>query len=72
MMILKLGLRPGIETKGLKFDHVLVLDGAWEKVGKNEDTDASRRLYYVAMSRAKQTLTLMQMPALNPFLMLQY
>ena len=55
-------------AKGLEFDHVLVLDGAWEKVGKNEDTDASRRLYYVAMSRAKQTLTLMQMPALNPFL----
>lgn len=55
-------------AKGLEFDHVLVLDGAWEKVGKNEDTDASRRLYYVAMSRARQTLTLMQMPALNPFL----
>ena len=55
-------------AKGLEFDHVLVLDGAWEKVGKNEDKDASRRLYYVAMSRAKQTLTLMQMPALNPFL----
>ena len=55
-------------AKGLEFDHVLVLDGAWEKVGKNEDKDASRRLYYVAMSRARQTLTLMQMPALNPFL----
>ena len=55
-------------AKGLEFDHVLVLDGAWEKVGENEDADASRRLYYVGMSRAKQTLTLMQMPAINPFL----
>ena len=55
-------------AKGLEFDHVLVLDGAWEKTGKNENKDAARRLFYVAMSRAKQTLTLMQMPALNPFL----
>ena len=45
-------------AKGLEFDHVAVLDGGWERVGKNEDRDAPRRLYYVAMTRAKKTLTL--------------
>ncbi|MGB5234381.1 MAG: 3'-5' exonuclease, partial [Candidatus Macondimonas sp.] len=45
-------------AKGLEFDHVAVLDGGWEKTGVNEDTDAARRLYYVAMTRARQTLTL--------------
>ncbi|HVK53506.1 MAG TPA: RecQ family ATP-dependent DNA helicase, partial [Burkholderiales bacterium] len=45
-------------AKGLEFDHVIVLDGGWEKAGPNEDADASRRLYYVAMTRAKKTLTL--------------
>ncbi len=45
-------------AKGLEFDHVAVLDGSWERVGHNEDFDAPRRLYYVAMTRARQTLTL--------------
>lgn len=45
-------------AKGLEFDHVAVLDGSWEKVGRNEDRDAPRRLYYVAMTRARKTLTL--------------
>jgi ATP-dependent DNA helicase RecQ len=45
-------------AKGLEFDHVVVLDGGWEKVGRNEDQDAPRRLYYVAMTRAKKTLML--------------
>ena len=48
-------------AKGLEFDHVAVLDGAWEKVQKNEDTDAPRRLYYVAMTRARNTLVLARM-----------
>ena len=47
-------------AKGLEFDHVVVLDGGWDKVGKNEDRDAPRRLYYVAMTRARQTLALMR------------
>jgi len=55
-------------AKGLEFDHVIVLDGNWEKIGKGEDQDASRRLYYVAMSRAKQTLSLLQFPEPHPFL----
>ncbi len=45
-------------AKGMEFDHVAVLDGGWERVGNNEDRDAPRRLYYVAMTRAKKTLTL--------------
>ena len=45
-------------AKGLEFDHVAVLDGGWERVGEKEDLDAPRRLYYVAMTRARQTLAL--------------
>ena len=45
-------------AKGLEFDHVVVLDGGWDRVGRGEDPDAPRRLYYVAMTRARQTLTL--------------
>ncbi|MDE0600601.1 MAG: RecQ family ATP-dependent DNA helicase [bacterium] len=53
-------------AKGLEFDHVFVLDGSWERVGKEEDADAPRRLYYVAMTRARQTLTLMRLPGPQP------
>ena len=45
-------------AKGLEFDHVVVLDGGWDRVGRGEDVDAPRRLYYVAMTRARKTLTL--------------
>ena len=45
-------------AKGLEFDHVAVLDGGWERRGRGEDADAPRRLYYVAMTRARQTLAL--------------
>ena len=47
-------------AKGLEFDHVAVLDGGWESTGKGEDADAPRRLYYVAMTRARRTLALMR------------
>ena len=43
-------------AKGLEFDHVAVLDGGW--FGQSEEADVVRRLYYVAMTRARQTLTL--------------
>ena len=50
-------------AKGLEFDHVVVLDGDW-----SERPD-SRRLYYVAMTRARQTLTLARLDAVrHPFL----
>ena len=45
-------------AKGLEFDHVIVLDGGWGRGGQDQDPDAERRLYYVAMTRARQTLAL--------------
>ncbi len=50
-------------SKGLEFDHVAVLDGGWEKIGKNEDKDSARRLFYVAMTRARKTLMLARFDA---------
>ena len=54
-------------AKGLEFDHVVVLDGGWDRVSRGEDPDAPRRLYYVAMTRARQTLALARLPAPHPF-----
>ena len=45
-------------AKGLEFDHVIVLDGGWNRLRSKNDSDEERRLYYVAMTRAKKTLTL--------------
>ena len=53
-------------AKGLEFDHVAVLDGGWDKVDKGEDPDAPRRLYYVAMTRARQTLALVRFQGSRP------
>ncbi|AMK77544.1 MULTISPECIES: RecQ family ATP-dependent DNA helicase [Methylomonas] len=41
-------------AKGLEFDHVLILDGG----GWQQASDEERRLFYVAMTRARKTLTL--------------
>nr|WP_114961156.1 RecQ family ATP-dependent DNA helicase [Tritonibacter mobilis] len=46
-------------AKGLEFDHVVILNGGWEKPSKNEDRDAPRRLFYVAMTRAQKSLVVM-------------
>ena len=54
-------LLSGHRAKGLEFDHVAVLDGGWNRVEPGEDPDEARRLYYVAMTRARQTLTLARM-----------
>ena len=54
-------------AKGLEFAHVIVLDGGWDRIGRNEDIDAPRRLYYVAMTRARQTLALARLPRPHPF-----
>ena len=54
-------------AKGLEFDHVILLDGGWDRTGRDEDPDASRRLYYVAMTRARHSLTLAQLSRPNPF-----
>ena len=53
-------------AKGLEFNHVAVLDGGWDRVGRDEDPDAPRRLYYVAMTRARQTLALARFDGPHP------
>ena len=53
-------------AKGLEFDHVAVLDGGWDWRDPNEDPDAPRRLYYVAMTRARQTLALARFDGPHP------
>ncbi len=45
--------------KGAEFDHVFVLDGGWLP-RERDDWQERRRLYYVAMTRARATLTLVQ------------
>jgi ATP-dependent DNA helicase RecQ len=51
-------------AKGLEFDHAAVLDGGWQS-GDGADSplaaQAEQRLYYVAMTRARHTLTLCHM-----------
>ncbi len=51
-------------AKGLEFDHVVVLDGGWDR-RHGEDADAPRRLYYVAMTRARKTLALARLSTRN-------
>ena len=53
-------------AKGLEFDHVVILDGNWQHRNLHE-AEEQRRLYYVAMTRARHTLTLMNTGNGNPF-----
>jgi ATP-dependent DNA helicase RecQ len=46
-------------AKGLEFDHVAILNGGWDRASRNEDPDAPRRLFYVAMTRARSTLAVL-------------
>ena len=43
-------------SKGLEFDHVVILNGGWKALSKGEDGEAPRRLFYVAMTRARRSL----------------
>jgi ATP-dependent DNA helicase RecQ len=43
-------------SKGLEFDHVVILNGGWKMLSQGEDGEAPRRLFYVAMTRARQSL----------------
>lgn len=50
-------------AKGLEFAHVFVLDGAWPERHRRPPPDSleeERRIYYVGMTRAAETLTLLQ------------
>ena len=53
-------------AKGLEFDHVVILDNNWQHRNRNE-AEEQRRLYYVAMTRARHTLMLMDTGNGNPF-----
>ncbi|AXQ96069.1 RecQ family ATP-dependent DNA helicase (plasmid) [Cereibacter azotoformans] len=54
-------------AKGLEFDHVAILDGGWDRPSRGEDADAPRRLFYVAMTRARSSLTVLAQGR-HPFL----
>jgi len=52
-------------VKGMEFAHLAIVDGGWVTLA----TEEQRRLFYVAMTRAKETLCLMQrQDQRNPFL----
>ncbi len=55
-------------AKGLEFDDVVILDGGWEWASNVDDRDAERRLYYVAMTRARRSLALLSMGGRHPFI----
>ena len=48
-------------AKGLEFDHVVILDGRWTSTSASEDSETPRRLYYVSMTRARETLSLISL-----------
>lgn len=52
-------------AKGLEFRHVVLLDGDW--IPKAEKLEEDRRLYYVGMTRAEETLTLCEFSPGNVF-----
>jgi len=52
-------------AKGLEFRHVALLDGSWDALA--EQMDETRRLYYVGMTRAEETLTLCEFEPGNAF-----
>ena len=55
-------------AKGLEFDDVVILDGGWDWLPNGDDRDAERRLYYVAMTRARRSLALLSMEAHHPLI----
>ena len=55
-------------AKGLEFDDVVILDGGWDWPPNGEDGGAERRLYYVAMTRARRSLALLSMGNRHPFI----
>jgi ATP-dependent DNA helicase RecQ len=50
-------------AKGMEFTHVIILDGDWRAADGRRSAEEERRLLYIAMTRARETLTLFK--ALN-------
>ncbi len=56
-------------AKGTEFPHVFILDGDWSRPTSKERWEEERRVMYVGMTRAEETLHLMKIPGkINPFL----
>jgi ATP-dependent DNA helicase RecQ len=47
-------------AKGMEFPHVLVPGGGWTQGNNRQAQEEERRVYYVAMTRAKETLCLFE------------
>jgi ATP-dependent DNA helicase RecQ len=56
-------------AKGMEFPHVFILDGGWRKPRNWNRGEEERRVMYVGMTRAGETLCLLKIPPrANPFL----
>jgi ATP-dependent DNA helicase RecQ len=56
-------------AKGMEFPHVFVLDGDWRHCVDNARWEEERRVMYVGMTRAEETLRLLRISKMpNPFL----
>ncbi len=56
-------------SKGMEFPHVFILDGDWGGQKSRTEWEEERRVMYVGMTRAEETLRLMKIPKRpNPFL----
>ena len=56
-------------AKGTEFPHVFVLDSDWRRPAGNAQWEEERRVMYVGMTRAEETLHLLKIEgATNPFL----
>ncbi|MCF8070331.1 MAG: RecQ family ATP-dependent DNA helicase [Desulfobacterales bacterium] len=56
-------------SKGMEFPHVFILDGDWGRPNSRIEWEEERRVMYVGMTRAEETLRLMKSPSRpNPFL----
>jgi len=47
-------------AKGMEFRHVFIAGGGWQPLGERENHEEERRLFYVAMTRARETLAMME------------
>lgn len=56
-------------SKGMEFPHVFILDGDWGRQKSPTEWEEERRVMYVGMTRAEETLRLMKLQRQpNPFL----